>query len=150
MKSSLACIVLLLGAASAQAQQSHHHSAGMESSQNYLSNGSAGIGGSEIRASGRHAVRYEPSRNFVVGYAKNDGAFEPSTYMNYDDALALGRRQLAEEQEAAKGNTPSLGDVARAYRAIRVAPIKSQDQAIQDNSGRIVLCDQSGRACSHL
>jgi hypothetical protein len=42
-----------------------------------------------------------------------DWCYEPSTYMDYEQGLALGKQQLAEQQIPAK----PLGDVARELRA---------------------------------
>jgi hypothetical protein len=93
-------------------------------------------------------VAYEPPREYSIGYAKNDGPFVPSTYMNYEDALALGQQQLAAAENAARGEegTP-LGDIARVYRADRVPTLKLQIRALQDNSGNLEVCNLNGNNC---
>src|SRR5580704_8582959 len=121
MKSSLLLVGLLLLASSAQAQHSHSHNMGggigFGSNQG---NWGYGWGSNSFGYSGR-PVRYEDPRSFSVGYAQNDGPFVPSTYMNYDEAVSLGLQQLA----AAQGDaTPSLGDVARSYKAVKVTTLK--------------------------
>jgi hypothetical protein len=122
MKYSLLLVGLLFFAAAAQAQHSHMPimSGGGTGGSGYGYGGyGCGWGSSSFGYSGR-PVRYEDPRNFSVEYAENDGPFVPSTYMNYEDALALGQQQLAATEKAAQGDaTPSLGDVARSYRGVK-------------------------------
>jgi hypothetical protein len=97
---------------------------------------------------GGHAVRYEPPRNFEVSYATNDGPFVPSTYMNYEDALALGRQQLAAAREPAKEEAAvSLGEIARDLQAARVPTLRLQSRVLQDNSGNLQVCNLNGNNC---
>jgi hypothetical protein len=106
-----------------------------------------GWGSNSFGSSGR-PVRYEDPRSFSVGYAQNDGPFVPSTYMNYDEAVSLGLQQLAAAEKAAQGETtPSLGDVARSCRAMRVPTLKLESRVIQDDSGKLVICDLNGNNC---
>ena len=44
---------------------------------------------------------------------QGDWCYEPSTYMEYDQALTLGKQQLAEQQAQQR----PLGDIARELRA---------------------------------
>ena len=123
MKSSRLLIVFLLFATAAQAQRSNPHSQPMSSSSG---NGGlqwfgGGVNGLSTVSAGDSGVRYEAPRDYALGYAKNDGPFFPSTYINYDDAVALGRQQLAESRVPASANPP-LGDVARAYGNPRTVP----------------------------
>jgi hypothetical protein len=68
--------------------------------------------------------------------------------MNYEDAVALGRQQLAAAEKAAQGeDEPSLGEVARSYRATRVPTLKLQSRVVQDNSGRLAVCNLNGNNC---
>jgi len=166
MKSSLALLCLLLFPALAQAQHSHlvSSSSGINQGGVYgggYSGGWDGYGtggygsgyssGYGYGAGGSHhhgGLRYEPPREFEMGYATNDGPYVPSTFMNYDDALALGKQQLAAAAKAAQAETdPSLGDVARAYRTARSSTPALPTLAIQDNSGRLHICNLNGDNC---
>jgi hypothetical protein len=150
MKCSLLLAGFLLFATAAHAQHSHSpamsggHSPGLG---NNWGNWSGGWGSSSFGSHGR-PVRYEDPRNFSVDYARNDGPFVPSTFMNYEDALVLGRQQLAAAEKAAQGDDePSLGDVARSYRAAKVPTLKLQSRVVQDNSGRLEVCNLNGNDC---
>jgi hypothetical protein len=119
MKLSLVFAALLF-AASAPAQQAHSpcsHGGGSQVSNqgNFAGAGFGGSGGSIN--SGGQGLSYEPPKTYVLGYARNDGEFVPSTYMAYEDALALGKQQLtAPEPSYQTKNNVSLGEVARRYR----------------------------------
>jgi hypothetical protein len=146
MKSSLLLVGLLLLASSARAQHSHAHHLGGGFGNNE-GNWGYGWGPSSFGYSGR-PVRYEDPRSFSVEYVRNDGPFVPSTYMKYEDALALGQQQLAAAEKAAQGDaSPSLGEVARSYRAGRVPTLKLQSRVLQDNSGRLEICNLNGNDC---
>jgi hypothetical protein len=150
MKSSLLLAVFLLFAASAEAQHSHSPAMGGGNGLgigNSWGNWGGGWGSSSFGGRGR-PVRYEDPRNYSVEYARNDGPFVPSTFMNYEDAVALGRQQLAAAEKAAQGeDEPSLGEVARSYRATRVPTLKLQSRVVQDNSGRLAVCNLNGNNC---
>lgn len=148
MKSSLFFAVLLLTASSAQAQH-HHLSPDTTGSQGFSNYGWSGISGGGIEyGADIRALRYEPPADLKVGYAKNDGPFVPSTFMNYDDALALGRQQLASRQEYAKiEGAVSLGEIARAYRTTKVPTLKLQTRVLQDNFGNLEVCNLNGNNC---
>jgi len=150
MKPSLCFAVLLLFASSAQAQHSHSHATGGGNSagSGYGQGGWGSGWGSSSFGSHSGRVAYEPPRDYSIGYAKNDGPFVPSTYMNYDDALALGQRQLSAEEKAARGDegTP-LGDIARDYRASRIPTLRLQSRVLQDNSGNLQVCNLNGNNC---
>jgi hypothetical protein len=150
MKSSLLLVSLLLFATSALAQHSHSHAMGGGNSSglgNNWGNWGGGWGSSSFGSLGR-PVRYEAPRNFSIEYARNDGPFVPSTYMNYEDALALGQQQLAAAEKEAQGDdNPSLGDVARSYRTAKVPTLKLQSRVVQDNSGRLEVCNLNGNDC---
>lgn len=158
MKVSIALVGLLLFATCAQAQHSHLFS----SASTYNQGGSYGggyssgwdgygAGGYGYGAGGFHhhgGLRYEDPREFSTGYVTNDGPYIPSTFMNYYDALALGLQQLAAAANPAQPDAgPSLGDVARAYRIARSATQVPPALALQDNSGRLHICDLSGDHC---
>jgi hypothetical protein len=156
MKLSLALIALLLFAASAQAQHSHSFSSGSSLTQggSYgggYSGGWDGYGGGGYGSGGFHhhgGLRYEPPREYSTGYVANDGPYIPSTFMNYDDALALGKQQLAAAAKPAQPDPgPSLGDIARAYRAARSSAQAPPTLALQDNSGRLHICNLNGDNC---
>jgi hypothetical protein len=150
MKSSLLLVGFLLFATSAEAQHSHSpaigggHSAGLG---NNWGNWGGGWGSSSFGSHGR-PVRYEAPRTFSVEYARNDGLFVPSTFMTYEDAVALGQQQLAAAEKAAQGDdAPSLGDVARSYRAAKVPTLELQSRVVQDNAGRLEVCNLNGNDC---
>jgi hypothetical protein len=158
MKSSLALILLLPFATCAQAQHSHSFSSGSNFNQGggygggYSSGWDGyGAGGYGYGTGGFHhhgGLRYEPPREFSAGYVTNDGPYIPSTFMNYDDALALGLQQLAAAANPAQtGTGPSLGDVARAYRIARNTTQAPPALALQDNSGRLHICNLNGDSC---
>ena len=147
MKPSLLFAALLLFASSAQAQ--HHHQNPSTGSGQGLNNGWNGSSGGGIEyGSGGRAVRYEPPRDLEVSYARNDGPFIPSTYMNYEDALALGQQQLAATEKTEQSDSgPSLGDAARAYRAAKVPTLRLHSRVLQDNSGNLEICNLNGNNC---
>jgi hypothetical protein len=150
MKSSLLLAGFLLFATSAHAQHSHRPAmggGGNSSGFGYNGGNWGGGWGSSFGSPGR-PVRYEDPRNYSVEYARNDGPFLPSTFMNYEDAVALGRQQLAAAEKAAQDDDgPSLGDVARSYRAAKVPSLKLQSRVVQDNSGRLEVCNLNGNDC---
>jgi hypothetical protein len=150
MKSSLLLVGLLLCAASAHGQHSHSPAMGGGNSSglgNNRGNWDAGWSSGRFGSHGR-AVRYEAPRSYSVEYARNDGPFVPSTYINYEDAVALGQQQLAAARKAAQGDdNPSLGDVARSYRAAKVPTLKLESRVVQDNSGRLEVCNLNGNDC---
>jgi hypothetical protein len=68
--------------------------------------------------------------------------------MNYDEALRLGQQQLAAEAKAAQGDSsPSLGEVARAYRTVKIPTLRLQSLVLQDNAGRLQVCNLNGNDC---
>jgi len=150
MKSGLSLIALLLFAISAHAQHSHSPATGGGNSSglgNNWGNWSSGWGFGSFGSPGR-PVRYEDPRNFSVEYARNDGPFVPSTFMSYDDAVALGQQQLAAAEKAVQGDVnASLGEVARSYRAGRIPTLKLQSRVLQDDSGRLEICNLNGNDC---
>jgi hypothetical protein len=152
MKTSLALAGLLLCAGSAQAQHSHQPATGGGSNVGFgntvggWGGGSAWSSSSSRRAG--HPVRYEDPRSYSLEYARNDGPFVPSTYMSYEEAVALGQQQVAAAEKAAQGEgTPSLGEVARSYRTVRVPTMKLQLRVLQDNSGNLEVCNLNGNNC---
>jgi hypothetical protein len=156
MKSSLSLLFLLLFANSARAQHAHSVSSGSNINQGGGYSGGYsggwdgyGAGGYSTGGSHHHAgLRYEPPREFSVGYATNDGPYVPSTFMNYNDALALGQQQLAATAKPTQTDSgPSLGDVARAYRTARSSTQAPSTMALQDNSGRLHICSLNGDNC---
>jgi hypothetical protein len=152
MKTSLMCTALFLFAGSACAQQSRPTtptctSQGYNWSGGGYGGGYGGYGGSLSSGSGR-PVRWEPPREFLVGYARNDGEFVPSTFMDYDDAVALGKQILA-EQAADQSENPkfSVAAAARANRAVKVTTMRLRSRVAQDGDGRLVICNLNGNDC---
>jgi hypothetical protein len=90
------------------------------------------------------APRFEPT----VGYAHGEAETVPSRYMSYEDALALGKRMLEQEEHPkAAPAEPSLGEIARQLRqGSRNAVPEGKVAAIQDSNGRLVIC-REGSGC---
>lgn len=151
MKSSLVLAGLLLLASCAQAQHSHMAlTGGNSTSVNNVGGWGSGspLGSSSFSGGGNRTVSYEDPRSFGIEYVRNDGEWVPSTYMSYEQALALGRQQLAAAVKAEQGGgTVSLGEVARAYRTVKVPTMKLQSRVLQDNSGRLAVCNLNGNDC---
>jgi len=149
MKSSLLLVGLLLLASSAKAQHPHSPSTGGSGVGlgNNQGNWGYGWGSSTLGSSGRR-VRYEEPRTYSVEYARNDGPFVPSSFMTYEEALALGQQQLAAAAKAEQGDgTLSLGDVARSFRAVKVPTLRLQSRVLQDDAGRLEVCNLNGNNC---
>jgi hypothetical protein len=149
MKSGLLLVGLMLMASGARAQ--HAHSPRMGGSGVGLGNNQGnwgyGWGAGTFGYSGRR-VPYEEPRTYSIEYARNDGPFVPSSFMNYEDALALGQQQLAAAAKAEQGDSPlSLGDVARSFKAVKVPTLKLQSRVLQDNDGRLEVCNLNGNNC---
>jgi len=158
MKSNLALFFLLLFAASAQAQHTHSFSSGSSTNQGGGFGGGYsggwdgyGAGGYGYGSGGSHhhgGLRYEPPREFPTGSVTNDGPYVPSTFMTFEEALALAKQQLAAGANPAQTDTgPSLGDVARAYRAAKSSTQPPPTLALQDNTGRLHICNLHGDSC---
>ena len=154
MKSSLALAFVLLFASAAHAQASARQP---------LANGSIigggltipswGTGGawSSINSPIGRPVIYELPREYTLEYATNDGPFIPTVYMNYEEALALGRQQLAAaEKEATEEPAVSLGEAARTLRAEKLPTLRLRSRALQDNAGKLHICNLNGRDCRPL
>lgn len=140
MKLSLLIGAVLLSVSSANAQNSCKHSPASTSSQNFQMGGMSGGGGGEIGSAGA-ALTYEPPREFKVTYVTNDGEYVPSNYMNYDDALALGRQEIAASEEIAKNRAnTSLGEIARAYRKAKERTQLLEAKVVQVDADRIDAC----------
>lgn len=134
MKLTVLVAVLLFSVSSAEAQHSCQHSPAVASSPTFQLSGVGGAGGSGSIGSGGAgtALSYEAPREFKLTYVTNDGKYVPSNYMNYDDALALGRQQIAAGEETAKNQSNvSLGEIARAYRATKDRSQELEASAVQ-------------------
>ena len=151
MKSSLLLVGLLFFSTAAQAQHTHQplmSGGGAAAMGGSIGGwGSGGAWGSGNGTIGR-AVHYQDPRNFSLVYVQNDGPFVPSSYMSYEEAVSLGQQQLAAAEKAAQGDgAPSLGEVAREYRTTRVPTLKLQSRVLQDNFGRLEVCNLNGNDC---
>ena len=151
MRHCLLVAVFLTLAASAQAQNTIPRAA---SNTPYWGSGGGwrGDGGSSsgINSAIGRPVEWEPPREYSVDYATNDGPFIPSTYMEYDEALELGRRLLAAQQakaDVAANHAVSLGEAAHALRIARVPTLRLKSRVLQDNSGHLHLCNLNGNDC---
>ena len=151
MKSSLLLVGLLFFSTAAQAQ--HMHQPLMSGGSTAAMGGSIGgwgSGGAWGAGNGTigRAVHYQDPRSFPIVYARNDGPFVPSTYMSYEEAVNLGQQQLEAAERAAQGEgIPSLGEAARTYRTVRVPTLRLQSRVLQDNNGRLQVCNLNGNDC---
>jgi hypothetical protein len=82
---------------------------------------------------------------FSVGFAHGDSDFQQSEYMDFDQAVALGKKILA-EQAAPK---PSLGDIVRGMHLHpAIAPANTGTlMLLQDNNGKPFACRSSDTNC---
>jgi hypothetical protein len=113
--------------------------------------GSIGFGYGDLCL--QHPQEHPP---FGVGYAHGDPDFIQSTFMDYEKALALGKKILEEQAKP----QPSLGEIARQLRqrarsyvpapAPRANAAPSGDfkkwQIIEDSHGTPILC-RAGNKC---
>jgi hypothetical protein len=88
--------------------------------------------------------RFEPT----ISYAHGEAEAVPSRYMEYEQALALGKQMLEEEAHPkAAPSEPSLGEIARQLRqGSRNATPEGKVSAIQDGNGQLVICHE-GNGC---
>jgi hypothetical protein len=93
-------------------------------------------------------VVWQPPREFMLLYANNDGSFVPSTFMKYEDALALGKQQIAQQELDAQ--TSPLADAARNFRAEKVPTFRLKSRVVQDNSGKLQICNLNGNDCHRI
>lgn len=103
----------------------------------------SGFGGWRFSDSGlRHPEEHPP---FGVGYAHGDSDFQQSEYMEFDQAVALGKKILA-EQAAPK---PSLGDIVRRMNLRpKITPAKTGALVLfQDENGRLFACRSTEPNC---
>jgi len=82
---------------------------------------------------------------FGVGYAHGDSDFRQSEFMDFDRAVALGKKILA-QQVAPK---PSLGDIVRSMHLHpAIAPANTGTlMLLQDNNGKLFACRSSDTNC---
>lgn len=113
--------------------------------------GSIGFGYGDLCL--HHPQEHPP---FGVGYAHGDPDFVQSTFMDYENALALGKRILEEQTRP----QPSLGEIARQLRrrsrsyipapASRANSASADDSKklhiIEDSHGTLILC-RAGNKC---
>jgi len=151
---AIAALLLLVACAPAQAQvhtssNTPAYSGGGSGytgsgpfSSGYGSSGFSGFGG--FSSSGGSPVAWEPPREFVLLYGRNDGPFVPSTFMKYEDALALGQQQLL--QQAADAAT-SFAETVRKAQAEKVPTFRLRSRVMQDNRGKLQICNLNGNDC---
>jgi hypothetical protein len=89
-----------------------------------------------------------PAGDHPVSYAKGDENFVPSVYMEYEQALTLGKLEL--QEQALPPPERSLGEVARALRGNPDAAASNTMafSAIQANDGQLVICRDTCRPVS--
>lgn len=80
-----------------------------------------------------------------MGYAHGDSDFQQSEYMDFDQAVALGRKMLAEQAEP----KPSLGDIVRKMRLHpKISPAMTGPLLLwQDNNGKLFACRTTDPNC---
>lgn len=157
-----ACFLLLLGSCASAQRITFHGAPVSQNSGNANGNGfhhdrsNSGWGSdypSQPYYSSHHRY-YEcatANSQYVIGYAHGDSNFVPSVYMDYDKALALGKRML-EEQSTPQSQTPppSLGDIARALRhnsSVLQASASTPVSALQGNRGQLLICGLDVASC---
>jgi len=99
----------------------------------------------------------EEHPGFGVGYGHGDPDFIQSTYMDYDKAVQLGNKLLAEQAKA----QPSLGEIARQLRSRKrnyvpppargsswVPPRSDSFVVIEGVHGKPDLCRSTDATCS--
>ncbi|HMD30475.1 MAG TPA: hypothetical protein VKG84_01105 [Candidatus Acidoferrales bacterium] len=97
------------------------------------------------------AVYYLPvneSSQELATFAVNDGEYVPSEMMDYEDAVALGARQL--QQVHASGDPASLfslADAARSALGAGAAGGNSVAFVQQDQAGNLQVCGARGDNC---
>jgi hypothetical protein len=101
------------------------------------------IGGWGFGDSGLHHPEEHPP--FGVGSGHGDPDFLQSEFMDFDQAVALGKKILA-EQAAPK---PSLGEIVRSmHLRPRILPAKGGSLVLmQDNDGKLFVCRTSDTNC---
>ena len=100
--------------------------------------------GRRSRRGYRASTALEPG----IGYAHGEEAAVASTYMEYDQALALGKQMLeAETHPTAVQAQPSLGEIARELRQGSSNPTQNGRTltATQDGNGQLVICPDGAR-----
>jgi hypothetical protein len=107
--------------------------------------------GTDIGAADFGALPYDPPTDFGIVSAANDGAFVPSRFMNYEDALELGKQELAAAQGERKGEVAiSLGEFARSYRANKIPSFRMRSRIVQDDAGKMQMCNLNGTNCHSI
>jgi hypothetical protein len=82
---------------------------------------------------------------FGVGYGHGDSDFQQSEFMDFDQAVTLGKKILA-QQAAPK---PSLGDIVRSmHLRPSISPAKTGTlMLLQDNQGKPLVCRTTDTNC---
>jgi hypothetical protein len=85
---------------------------------------------------------------FGVGYAHGDSDFQQSEFMDFDQAVALGKKILA-QQAAPK---PSLGDIVRGMHLHPSVPPARTGRLVlfQDNQGKLSIVRNWGDTTGRL
>jgi hypothetical protein len=81
----------------------------------------------------------QPEDNESVTVAVNDGQYVPSVIVDFDQAVAMGKAQLA-----------SLGEAAKEAEAVTLTSGNASILAQQDAAGNLLLCNRQGDACRPL
>ena len=88
--------------------------------------GGGGGGGTAIAGVTHHPVWVPPPN--VIG--QNDGPFRPSTYQDYDKAVAMGKAEVAVHE-------PTVVEVAKMTQEQRASTAKARLIAVQDVEGKL-------------
>jgi len=117
---------------------------GYDSGYGYASYGYHSEHGHRSRGGYRSSTALEPG----IGYAHGEDTAIASTYMEYDQDLALGKQMLeAEAHPTAVQAQPSLGEIARELRQGSSNPTSNGKTltATQDGNGQLVICPDGAR-----
>jgi len=107
--------------------------------------GSSGFSGFSSTAG--TPVMWVPPREFMLLYANNDGPFVPSTFMKYDEALALAKQQIAQQELDAQ---TSFAETVRKAQADKVPTFRLKSRIVQDNTGKLQVCNLNGNDCHRI
>jgi hypothetical protein len=129
---AIAILILCFGAGSAQAQRvvSGGGVAGGGGNGGLTASG-GGAGGGGGGASALTGVQHHPVWNPPPNvFGKNDGKFEPTSFHDYDEAVASGKSAVGMKE-------PSVAEVARMTQEQRASSPKARFVVQQDVEGKI-------------
>jgi len=87
-----------------------------------------------------------------ISAAVNDGAYVPSAFVDFDEAVALGNEQLTAQQQGLQRQM-DFNSFAQKARTVASTPHPAHTSSAlvqQDHSGALVICDTAGDRCQPL